>query len=372
MLNFNSMFQKSVVPAFTAILFSIQVHAQDNTPKYSNEFLSIGVSARALGMSNAFVATCNDVTGGYWNPASLVEVKDLQVGLMHAAYFANIAKYDYGGVVKAIDNKSAVGLSIIRFGVDEIPNTTELIDAEGNIDYDRVTTFSAADYGFLFSYARKTKIEGLSLGGNAKVIHRKVGSFGKAWGFGLDAALNYQKGNWRFAAVGRDITSTFNAWSYTLDQNTKDVFAATGNEIPKNSLEITLPKLLTGVAYTGTIKKNFTITGEVDFDFTFDGKRNVLFPGKFTSMDPHFGFEAGYKSIVFLRGGLGNIQRVKNLDGGEDMNVQPNFGVGVKIKIFTIDYAFTDVGNVSEALYSNIFSLKIDIVKQQQSDKASL
>ncbi|HYG52088.1 MAG TPA: hypothetical protein VD905_14350, partial [Flavobacteriales bacterium] len=184
-------------------------------------------------------------------------------------------------------------------------------------------------------------------------------------------ALTYQKKNWRFAAVGRDITSTFNAWSYNLSETMQEVFTATGNEIPKNSLEITLPKLLTGAAYTAKIKKHFSITGEVDLDMTFDGKRNVLIPGKPVSFDPHAGFEAGYKGIVFLRGGLGNIQRVKNFEGSEELNVQPNFGVGVKIKIFSIDYAFTDVGNVSEALYSNVFSLKVDIVKAN-NNKSSL
>jgi hypothetical protein len=357
------MLQKTLITLASLVIVS-QAGAQTNAPKYSNEFLNIGVSARALGMSNSFVATCNDVTAGYWNPAALVDIKsDLSVGLMHAAYFANIAKYDYGGIAKTIDQNSAAAFSIIRFGVDEIPNTTELIDANGNIDYDRVTTFSAADYAFLFSYARRSKIPGLNLGANAKIVHRKVGDFGKSWGFGLDAAANYTKGKWRFAAMARDITTTFNAWSYNLDQATKDVFTATGNVIPKNSLEITLPKLLTGAAYTTKIKTNFSLTTELDLDFTFDRKRNVLIPSNFASIDPHFGFEAGYKSIVFLRGGIGNIQRVKNIDGIEEINVQPNFGVGVKIKIFTIDYAFTDVGNVSDALYSNIFSLKIDINK---------
>ncbi|MDG2497959.1 MAG: hypothetical protein P8M66_00420, partial [Flavobacteriaceae bacterium] len=37
--------------------------------KYSNEFLNIGVDASALGMSNAVVASSNDVNSGYWNPA---------------------------------------------------------------------------------------------------------------------------------------------------------------------------------------------------------------------------------------------------------------------------------------------------------------
>ena len=74
------------------VLLATQVFAQTNAPKYSNEFLSIGVSARALGMSNSVVASVNDVTGGYWNPAALNLIQsDIQLGLMHSEYFAGIA-----------------------------------------------------------------------------------------------------------------------------------------------------------------------------------------------------------------------------------------------------------------------------------------
>ena len=67
-------------------------------PKYSNEFLSIGVGARSFGMGGAIVATGGDVTSGYWNPAGLTGIpKKVEAGLMHAEYFAGIAKYDYAG-----------------------------------------------------------------------------------------------------------------------------------------------------------------------------------------------------------------------------------------------------------------------------------
>ncbi|HRD80451.1 MAG TPA: hypothetical protein PLL53_06815, partial [Saprospiraceae bacterium] len=39
--------------------------------KYSNEFLSIGVGARAQGMGMAVIAGGSDVTSGVWNPAGL-------------------------------------------------------------------------------------------------------------------------------------------------------------------------------------------------------------------------------------------------------------------------------------------------------------
>ena len=121
--------------------------------KYSNEFLKIGVGARASAMGNAMTGIVNDVTSGYWNPAGLsLSSPNPELALMHSEYFAGIAKYDYGAFAMRIDNASALGLSIIRFGVDDIPNTTRLIDDEGRIDYDRITSFTAADYGFLFSF----------------------------------------------------------------------------------------------------------------------------------------------------------------------------------------------------------------------------
>jgi len=157
------------------LFFTISVSAQ--TKKYSNEFMNIGVDAAALGMSNAVVAHSADVNSGYWNPAGLVHLEDNQVALMHASYFANIANYDYAGFAMPLDDRSAVALSLIRFGVDDILDTTQLIDEQGNINYNRISLFSAADYGLTFSYARKLPLDGLNYGVNAKVIRRVIGEF---------------------------------------------------------------------------------------------------------------------------------------------------------------------------------------------------
>jgi hypothetical protein len=349
----------------TCVALNPLAFAQDGgslAPKYSNEFLAIGVGADALGMSNAVVASTRGVNSGYWNPAGLTGTnKWLDVGLMHSEYFAGIAKYDYLGLAHAVDEKSTVGFSLIRFAVDDIPNTTQLIDNEGNIDYDRITTFTAADYAFLFSYARKLNIEGLSVGGNAKIIHRKVGDFAKSWGFGLDAGVTYEKGErWKFGAVVRDVTSTFNAWIFTLDQTTKEVFTLTGNEIPENGLELTLPRIILGAYHKMPLgKKGIYGAAELNMEFTTDGRRNTLLQTNFMSGDPRLGVAFGFKEIVTLRGGISNMQYIKNFDDSRKMTIQPNIGIGLRIRNVYLDYAFTDIGDQSTALYSHVISLRL-------------
>jgi len=335
-------------------------------PKYSNEFLAIGVGADALGLGNSVVAQTEGVMSGYWNPAGLTKTdRLLEVGLMHSEYFAGIAKYDYLGLAHSIDEKSSIGFTAIRFAVDDIPNTTQLIDNNGNIDYDRISTFTAADYAFMFSYARILPVDGLSVGGNFKVIHRKVGDFAKSWGFGIDAGAQYQsKKDWKFGAVLRDATSTFNAWIFTLNDETKEVFLNTGNAIPENGLELTLPRLILGGYKKFDLgSKGIYAAAELDVDITTDGRRNTLLRSGLFSTDPHLGLQIGFKNYVSLRAGLSNVQYVTNLDNSRSLNVQPNVGIGLNIKNFYLDYAFTDIGDASVALYSHIISLKFKLDK---------
>ncbi len=339
--------------------------SQAQTRKYSNNFLEIGVGARAFGMSGANVASSMDVTAAYWNPAALTNINaDLDLAAMHAEYFAGIAQYDYAGIAKRIDSTSVIAISGMRFGIDNIPNTTQLFDSDGNFNYDRITAFSAVDYAFFVSYAKNLKVKGMSIGANAKVIHRSIGSFARAWGFGLDAAVLYKHKNWRFAAVGRDITSTYNTWAYSIDQETQQVFELTGNEMPENGLEITLPRFVLAAAYQRDIGR-FSLMGEINAVINTDGQRNVLFVGDPMSLDPLMGIEVGYLNMVYLRAGVGNIQRVRTFRNTEEIIAQPNVGVGLRLGRFHLDYALANIGETSDGLYSNVFSLRLEIFKKQ-------
>lgn len=337
------------------------VASSQTVRKYSNEFMNIGVDAAALGRSNTVVASTKDVNSGYWNPAGLVALEDHQVSFMHANYFANIAQYDYLAYASPIDERSAWGISLIRFGVDDILNTTELIDNEGNIDYNRISLFSTADYGFTFSYARKLPVPGFQYGINAKVIRRIIGKFANSWGFGFDAGIQFEKNNWQFGLMLRDITTTYNVWDINEKEYQKiaDAIPGENQELPE-STEITAPKAQLGLAKKLIFRYDYSIEAAVNMNMRF-ARTNDLISTDGLSVDPAVGLEFGYTDLVFIRAGMGNFQNVMQLDGSEKVGFQPNVGLGFKYKGIQIDYALTDIGNQSTALYSNIFSLKVDL-----------
>ncbi|MDN3668439.1 PorV/PorQ family protein [Echinicola jeungdonensis] len=336
-----------------------QIPAQTITPKYSNEFMNIGVGARALGMGGAQVAAVHDVTAAYWNPAGILGVQhEYEFSLMHAEYFAGIAKFDYAGFTTNIQEDNQIALSLIRFGVDDIPDTRFLYDANGALNYDNIQFFNAADYAFLLSFARDFSDE-FKLGFNTKVIHRNVGKFAKSWGLGFDLGGIYLQEDWQFGLMLRDITTTFNAWFHNAEM-VREVYAKTNNEVPVNSLELTLPRAIFSVSRHFDAGEYFVFQAVMDLDMTFDGKRNALLKTELASLDPRIGVEASYKDMAFLRGGIKNFQYIKDFDGSTPLGYQPTFGLGVLLseKAY-IDYALTDIGSVSETPYTHVFSLKV-------------
>jgi len=280
---------------------------------------------------------------------------------MHSSYFANIANYNYAAYAMPLDNRSSIGISIIRFGVDDILDTTQLIDDQGNINYDRINLFSAVDYGLTFSYARKLTGTELNYGVNAKVIRRVIGDFASSWGFGLDLGIQFEGGNgWKFGIMARDITTTFNAWSIDQDKlaDIQDAIDGQNQEAPDGT-ELTLPKLQIGISKLFEFNFDYSLRTEFDLNMRF-AETNDIISSSFASINPALGFEFGYTDLVFLRAGVGNFQNELQIDNSEDLTFQPNFGVGFKYNGIQIDYAFTDIGDQSAALYSNVFSLKID------------
>lgn len=359
---------------FTVFLFQL-TNAQFR--KYSNEFLNIGAGARGLAMGSAQIASVNDGTAGYWNPAGLVSIKDHpQINLMHAEYFAGIGKYDYASIAfPTANNKRTIGITGLRFAVDDIMNTLFLVEPDGSINYNNIQSFSSADYAFIFSFAQKikeTERKKINFGVNAKVIHRSVGKFAKAWGFGLDAGLQMHKDKWRFGIAARDITSTFNAWSFTFTEREKEVLYLTNNEIPVKSTELTAPRLILGIGREFKLGQKTRLLAEANIDVTFDGQRNTLISADPVSADPKLGLELNVNNVFFLRGGINNFQ--KALSDGDTVNqkkvwiYQPSAGAGFRMQNVAVDYAFTNLANQSNPLFTHVFSLRLNMVSNRNKN----
>ena len=95
-----------------------------------------------------------------------------------------------------------------------------------------------------------------------------------------------------------------------------------------------------------------------------DGQRNVLVSSKYFNLDPNMGVEANYKKAVFIRAGIGKFQRELDINNKKALTFQPNIGLGLKLGSIMLDYALTDIGDVSASLYSNLFSVRFSINKK--------
>jgi len=297
--------------------------------KYAGEFIATGVGARALGMGGTFVAISEDITAGYWNPSALAKIQYPQIAAMHAQRFAGIVNYNYGAIALPIGNKSSIAVSLIRLGVDDIPNTTEaLLDygvdgipgtadlGEGNgkiddnerLDPNKVFYFNSAEYAFYVSYGIR-KSERFYYGGNVKIIRKGIGE-NSAYGMGFDFSCLWQPySHLNIGANLQDVTTTLLVWD-------------TGRK------EAITPTAKIGAAYIWESPK---IMGQLipafDMDVRFENRRySAQYNLGSVSFDLHAGMEYRFKQLLAFRTGL---------DTGRF-----TAGFGIKLPKLNIDYAF--------------------------------
>lgn len=313
------MFKKSSFLLITLLFISTTLQSQTVISKYAGEFMALGVGGRALGMGGAFVAVANDVTSGYYNPAGLANLNYPQLSLMHSEQFGNLVNYDYGAVAIPYSTDMSFGLSVMRLGVDGIPDTRNaLYDANGDgiidingdrLDYSKITEFSNQDWAFYLTFAKRQS-ENFYWGVNAKIIRRDLGDIASANGIGFDVGAYYMPMENLFLGANlQDATTTLVAWS-------------TGRN------ELVSPTLKVGGAYKFVEILGGYIMPALDFDIRFENRR---FASNFNigpvSFDMHAGFEYNYKNIISVRAGYNDVK-------------QFTIGAGVKLPKLNIDYSF--------------------------------
>lgn len=128
----------------------------------AGQFLKIPLSARAVGMGGAQVATAEGVASIGYNPAGMLSVGDYAFGATYTRWFADI-NHSYMGLVKNIPGVGALGVSVTLLSTDDMVVTTPQ-RPEGTGE-----NFRASDYAFSVAYARQVS-DKFMVGLNGKVI----------------------------------------------------------------------------------------------------------------------------------------------------------------------------------------------------------
>lgn len=286
--------------------------------KYAGEFLALGVGARPLGLGGAYVALAGDVSAGYWNPAGLARIEYPELMLMHAEHFGSLVNHDYGAVAFPVGATTSLGISLIRLGVDDIPDTRNAgVDAGGNVTFDpnqfsrvdpsRISYFSSADWALFFTYARRHS-DDLTYGANLKVIHRDLGD-NNATGVGFDVGVQYSPlERLVLGANLQDVTTTFVAWNSGRN-------------------DLISPTLKIGGAYAvDALAGRFTPV--MDLDIMFENRQSAsTFNVGPVSVDVQGGLEYAFKDLIAVRIGYSDVRQL-------------TLGAGLSLPKLTVDYSF--------------------------------
>ncbi len=168
-----------MLPQLYAQVFVSDVSKKGTT---AAPFLSIGQSARAIGMGSAFVGVVNDVSSIYWNPAGLTKTKGVSVMFDHTMWIADI-KYNYFAASYNLGDMGTVGFSYTGSDIGEMKVTT--INAPGGTG----EMFSANQGAFSIAYAIQLT-ENFSIGFNPKFIYESIWRM-NASAFAMDLGVQY-------------------------------------------------------------------------------------------------------------------------------------------------------------------------------------
>ena len=148
------------------LLFATYTAAQSKIATTAAPFLNIGVGPRAIAMGGAFIATANDVTSLYWNPAGASRSDKNDALFAYTSWFADI-NYSWTGAMVKLGDAGTIGLSLTYLDYGDIEITT-LSEQDGTGQF-----FSAYDMDIGLSYAYNLT-DRFSLGATVKYIQQTI------------------------------------------------------------------------------------------------------------------------------------------------------------------------------------------------------
>lgn len=296
-------------------------------------FLSIGQSARAIGMGSAFVGVQGDPSGMYWNPAGIAYIDGVSLLFDHTNWIADVG-YNFFAGTYSIEGLGTIGLSVIVSDIGEMDVTT-INQPEGTGQ-----TFSATDFAVTLAYAVKLT-ENFAIGFNPKFIYQSIWNM-NASSFAIDLGVQYRT---PFDGMILAMSISNFGTKMRLDGNTTLVLFDSDPQSSGNNDKIpayletndwALPLIFrVGVAYDPIKSENHKLTLALDALHPSDNYESV-----------NVGAEYIFMNLLSLRGGYKSLF----LDSAEETFA---LGFGIQKQIIGnitlyFDYSYQDFGRLSD------------------------
>ena len=170
-------------------------HGADYLHITDSEFVGLPLSVRAMGMGGTFVAIADDYGACPLNPAGLVQIRQRQLGTMHAdLYSLGLLHHYFLSFVEPTTGMGAGGLSWSRLSADLEPEKW---------NYDLIFY----SYGQFLSTSKLTPKEVFSSWGvNLKYL-KQTTTWEDGSGYGLDAAFFIRRGRFSWGANVENLIS---------------------------------------------------------------------------------------------------------------------------------------------------------------------
>lgn len=328
---------KTILTSLIIIIFTFNGVSQvlsENSKRGTTAaaFLSIGQSARALGMGSAFVAVTDDPSALYWNPAGITKVDGFGFVVDHTSWIADI-KYNYMAMTYNTGNFGTIGASFTISDVNEMRVTTvEKPEGTGEV-------FGVTDAAFSLAWAINLT-DNFSIGFNPKFIYQSIWRMA-ATSLALDLGVQYIT-PFDGAVLAMSISNFGPKMQLSgsstlilvdLDPNSSGNNSSVPGNIQTDSWDLPLT-FRVGVGYKALNFEDNTLLLSVDALHLSDNYESI-----------NLGAEYNYNDFIAIRGGYKSLFL-------SDSEESFSLGIGVKQLVvgniaLKFDYAYQDFGRLS-------------------------